>query len=219
MDKIHPERIGFLLFAGINALDLIGPHEVLSRIGAECILIGESYDTVVSDRGIRFAPDTDYASCPNLDVLVVPGGPGQTPAMDNEKLISFIRAQNEKVRYIAGVCTGSLLLAKAGVLCRRCGTTHWLAVHALADMNVTVTRNRVVWDGNIVTGAGVSAGIDMALDLVAALRSKKDAMQVELEIEYDPKPPFNTGSPERAPKELVDLLRSKSRFIQRDQVA
>jgi cyclohexyl-isocyanide hydratase len=204
--------VGFVLFAGYTALDLIGPHEVLVRSRSRCILIARTRESVTSNNGIRISPDMTFRDCQELDVLVVPGGPGQEHAMNDEELIAFIARQNTGVKWIASVCTGALLLARAGVLTGRRATTHWLAMEELARFGAVPVRERVVWDGPIVTAAGVSAGIDLALSLTAAMYGPTEAQRIQLAIEYDPEPPFDAGAPGKAPKELVQQLRGSSRF-------
>jgi transcriptional regulator GlxA family with amidase domain len=204
--------VGFVIYPGFTGLDLIGPHEVLSRCGTRCRFVAGSLEPVTSDRGVRLLPDETFATCPQLDVLVVPGGPGQTPAMANEELIGFIARQSAGARWTASVCTGTLLLAGAGVLRGRPATTHWLARNELRRLGAVPQSDRIVWDGRVVTAAGVSAGIDLALALVAVLRGAEEAQRIQLSIEYDPQPPFDVGAPEKAPAHLVEQLRQKSRF-------
>jgi cyclohexyl-isocyanide hydratase len=204
--------VGFVLFPGYTALDLIGPHEVLVRSRSRCILIARTRESVTSNNGIRISPDMTFRDCPELDVLVVPGGPGQEHAMNDEELIAFIAHQTAGVTWIASVCTGALLLARTGVLTGRRATTHWLAMEELARFGAVPVRERVVWDGRIVTAAGVSAGIDLALSLTAAMYGPTEAQRIQLAIEYDPAPPFDAGAPEKAPNELVQQLRGSSRF-------
>jgi transcriptional regulator GlxA family with amidase domain len=203
---------GFVLFPGFTGLDLVGPHEVLSRSGLRCLFVAGNLEPVTSERNVRLLPDETFATCRQVDVLVVPGGPGQTPAMENRELIGFVARQSAGARWTASVCTGALLLAQAGVLRGRPATTHWLARKELQRLGAVPRSDRVVWDGRVVTAAGVSAGIDMALALVAALRGPEEAQRIQLAIEYDPQPPFATGAPEKAPAAIVEQLRQKSRF-------
>lgn len=203
---------GIVMFPGFTGLDLIGPHEVLARTSLTCLLIAANVAPVRSDRGLHLVPDVDFANAPPLDVLVVPGGPGQSPGMDDPALISFIRERAAKARWVLGVCTGTLLLAQAGVVRGRPATTHWLAMEELGRLGAEATQRRVVWSDNIITGAGVSSGIDAALELVARIFGNEEAERVQLAIEYDPQPPFGSGHPSRARPELIDLLKSTSRF-------
>jgi cyclohexyl-isocyanide hydratase len=215
---MHEESllVGFVLFPGFTGLDLVGPHEVLSRCGCRCLFVANDREPVVSDRKLRVLPDVTFATCPPLDVLVVPGGPGQTPAMENEELIPFLARQSKQAWWTVSVCTGALLLAQAGVLRGRRATTHWLAMKELERLGAIPCNARVVWDRSIVTGAGVSAGIDLALSLVAVLRGPVEAQRIQLAIEYDPQPPFNAGTPDKAPVAIVEQLRRNSRFSQDD---
>ncbi len=204
---------GFVIYPGFTGLDLIGPHEVLTRCdGARCILIAKNLETVISEHNIRILPDETFKTCSKLDVLIVPGGPGQTQAMEDSELINFIMEQSAQAKLTTSVCTGALLLAKAGILGGRPATTHWLAMEELARLGGLPRRERIVKDGKVMTGAGVSAGIDMALAIVADLYGPEEAQRIQLMIEYDPQPPFDSGSPEKAQKILVDQLKRKSRF-------
>ncbi len=204
----------FALFPDFTALDLIGPHEVLARSGTRCLLASKTLDPVTSQHQVRVLPDVTFAGCPQADVLFVPGGPGQTPAMDDAELIGFLARQGGAARRVVSVCTGALLLAQAGLLRGRRATTHWLATQELGRLGAIPTHERVVWDLPVVTGAGVSAGIDLALALAAELRGPEDAQRIQLAIEYDPRPPFEAGAPGRAPAALVEELRRTSRFEQ-----
>lgn len=212
MTTASPMTAGIVMFPGFTGLDLIGPHEVLARTSLTCLLIAANVAPVRSDRGLHLVPDVDFANAPPLDVLVVPGGPGQSPGMDDPALIGFIRERAAKARWVLGVCTGTLLLAQAGVVRGRPATTHWLAMEELGRLGAEATQRRVVWSDNIITGAGVSSGIDAALELVARIFGNEEAERVQLTIEYDPQPPFGSGHPSRARPELIDLLKSTSRF-------
>jgi cyclohexyl-isocyanide hydratase len=203
---------GFVVFPGFTALDLIGPHEVIVRGNTECVLAAATLDAVLSKDGIRIVPDVTFDACPQLDVLVVPGGPGQEAAQTDSALLSFLTRQSAGARLTASVCTGALLLAGAGLLKGRRATTHWLAMEELARLGAIPCNERLVWDHPFVTAAGVSAGIDMALSLVAVLDGATAAQRIQLAIQYDPHPPFTSGSPDTAPQEVVQQLRSTSRF-------
>ncbi len=205
-------KVGFLLFPGLTALDLVGPYEVLTRAFDNFFLVAQTKEIVVSNTGMKFIPDESFRSCAQLDILIVPGGPGQTPAMDNKEIIDFIIIQSKNVKFLAAVCTGTLLLAKAAILQNKKATTHWLAKGELAKFNSNYVKERVVWEGNIVTGAGVSAGIDLSLQLVEKVAGKEEAQRIQLAIEYDPQPPYDCGSPDKAPAHLVERLKSTSRF-------
>jgi transcriptional regulator GlxA family with amidase domain len=154
-----------------------------------------------------------FAEAPALDLLLVPGGPGQLSLMKHTLLMEFIREHAQTGKWLTSVCTGALLLAQAGVLRGRRATTHWLARSALSSFGVEVLNERYVIDGNIATSAGVSAGIDLALELARRLAGDNVAQAIQLGIEYDPAPPLDAGSPERAPAELVERMRKRARLF------
>jgi transcriptional regulator GlxA family with amidase domain len=150
------------------------------------------------------------------DIVLVPGGPGEVAARAGSHVLDWLRAAHETTTWTTSVCTGSLILAAAGVLDGRRATSHWLALDALRELGAEPVPERVVQDGKIVTAAGVSAGIDMALTLVDSIAGREVAQAIQLAIEYDPQPPFDAGSPAKAPAGVVELLRSRSRFITGD---
>ena len=205
-------KVGFVIFPKFTGMDLIGPHEILVRANTDCYIISKTTAPVESNGGLKILPDVSFSSCPNLDILVVPGGPGQTSAMEDNELIDFIAKKSAQSNWTAGVCTGVLLLAKAGAIKGKSATTHWLAMEELKYLGSHPVSERVVWDGKIVTGAGVSSGIDLALDLVVKIFGKEEAQRIQLAIEYDPKPPFDMGNPVKAPPHIVEKLRNNSRF-------
>lgn len=205
--------VGIVLFPGFTGLDAIGPHEILVRTPVRCLFVAASLAPVQGSRGPVIVPDVEFANAPELDILVVPGGPGQTPGMDDEALIDFLRARAARAQWVLGVCTGSLLLTRAGVLTGRPATTHWLALEELARLGADARPERVVWSSDkVLTGAGVSSGIDAALELVARIFGAEEAERVQLSVEYDPAPPFSSGHPSRAHPEVVERLKSASRF-------
>ena len=205
-------RIGFVIYSGFNILDLAGPYEVLSRLDSECFLVSEEVGPIPSEKGIVVKTDVSFQDCPFVDIVVVTGGPGQSDMMNHSGLMTFLRNQALHARFVAGVCTGTLLLAGAGLLQGHRATTHWLARDELVKYGAIPVRERVVWDGKFITGAGVSAGIDLALDLASKIAGPEAAQLVQLAIEYDPAPPFDSGSPEKASSFLVDRLKRTSRF-------
>jgi transcriptional regulator GlxA family with amidase domain len=150
---------------------------------------------------------------PDPDVVVVPGGPGEVAARAGEPVLEWLRDAHEHTTWTTSVCTGSLILAAAGILDGKRATSHWLALDALRELGAEPVSERVVFDGKIVTAAGVSAGIDMGLQLAAKIAGDTVAQAIQLGIEYDPQPPFDAGSPAKAPAEIVELLTSRSRFI------
>lgn len=208
-------EIAILLFDRLTALDAIGPYEVLSRIpNATVRFVAKQAGAVRTDVG-SLALVADYAldEAPSPDIFVIPGGPGQTALMDDEAVLNWVRRAHETSKWTASVCTGSLVLGAAGLLNGLKATSHWLAYDALRQLGAEPTEQRVVIEGKIITAAGVSAGIDMALTLVARECGAGIAQSIQLGIEYDPQPPFDSGSPSKAPAEIVERLRSRSRFI------
>ncbi|MGW0417842.1 DJ-1/PfpI family protein [Streptomyces sp. NPDC003015] len=208
-------QIAIVLFDRFTALDAVGPYETLGRLpDSEVVFVAEQTGPVRADSGnLALIADRTLAEVPNPDVLVVPGGPGQTPQMENRALLDWIRAADATSIWTTSVCTGSLLLAAAGLLEGRRATSHWLALDELRKFGTEPTGERVVTDGKYVTAAGVSSGIDMGLTLIGRIAGDFVAQAVQLGIEYDPQPPYDAGSPQKAPAHLVEEFRSKSRFI------
>jgi transcriptional regulator GlxA family with amidase domain len=193
-------------------LDLVGPWEVLSRIPAANVhLIWTRPGPVQAERGMEITATTSFADAPNLDIVLVPGGPGQLSLMRHAILMDYIRACVSESDWVCSVCTGALLLAQAGVLKGRVATTHWLARDTLAGFGVQVSNERYVIDGKFATSAGVTAGIDLALELVRRTHGEETAERIQLEIEYDPQPPLQAGSPDVAPGHLVARVRAGAR--------
>ena len=204
--------IAIVIYPRFTALDAVGPYEVLSRVpGFRTMFVAQTLDLVKADAGLMLKPDATFAGVSLPAVLVVPGGPGQFEQMENRTMMGYLKRAGDNAQLVASVCTGSLLLAKAGLLKGKRATTHWLAMDALADLGAEPVGKRVVRDGNIVTGAGVSAGIDLALAVAAGLSSDETAMTIQLGIEYDPKPPFDAGSPMTAPPAIVEAMRDRAR--------
>jgi transcriptional regulator GlxA family with amidase domain len=208
-------QIAIVLYDRFTALDAVGPYETLGRLpDAEIVFVAERAGPVRTDTGrLALTADRTLAEVPSPDIVLVPGGPGQTPQMENAALLDWLRAADATSAWTTSVCTGSLLLAAAGLLRGRRATSHWLALDLLKEFGAEPTGERVVFDGKYVTGAGVSAGIDMGLTLLGRIAGDEHAQAVQLGIEYDPRPPYDAGSPEKAPAHLVDKLRSGSRFI------
>jgi cyclohexyl-isocyanide hydratase len=204
--------IGLLVYPRHTPLDLIGPWEVLVRVpGARTHLIWTRPGPVQADGGIEISATVSFAEAPPLDLLLVPGGPGQLSLMKHTVLMDFIRTSAQTSSWVCSVCTGALLLAQAGVLKGKRATTHWLARDTLRTFGVEVVDERYVFDGKLATAAGVSAGIDLALELVRRLSGDGVAGEIQLQIEYDPAPPLDCGSPEKAPGEAVARLRERAR--------
>ena len=208
-------NIAIVLFDGFTALDAVGPYETLGRIpGAKVTFVAESPGPVRTDTGnMAITADASLADLPDPDILVIPGGPGQSRQMDNDKLLAWIRQAHETSQWTTSVCTGSLLLAAAGLLDGKKATSHWLALDQLPAFGAEPTHQRVVFEDKIVTAAGVSSGIDMGLALIARIHGDEVAQAVQLGIEYDPQPPFDAGSPEKAPAPIVEFLQASSRFM------
>ena len=186
-------------------LDLIGPWEVLVRIpDAQVHLVWTRPGPLLADRSLELSATVAFQDCPQLDVLLVPGGPGQQALMRHQLLLDFLRQQAVAAQWVGSICTGALLLAQAGLLRGRRVTTHWLARDALAQFGAEVVEERYVFDDRFVSAAGVSAGIDMALALAARIAGDSVAQAIQLAIEYDPQPPFRAGSPSSAPRALVE---------------
>ena len=201
--------IGLLAFPKITQLDLTGPYEVFSRLpGGSVDLLWKSAAPVLSDTGFAIVPTRAIAEAPQYDVIVVPGGPGQQGLMDDDEILAFLRAQAAGAQWVMSVCTGSLVLGAAGLLGGRRATCHWLSLPLLAEFGAEPVAERVVFDGTLVTTAGVSAGIDGALALVDRLAGRDVAETVQLAIEYDPQPIHSAGSPARARPAIVERIRS-----------
>ncbi|NHD15595.1 MULTISPECIES: DJ-1/PfpI family protein [unclassified Actinopolyspora] len=207
-------RIAILLFDRFTALDAVGPYEVLSRLpGAEVIFVGERTGPVRDQAGsLHLVARAGLGEVTDPDIVLVPGGPGQAAHMSDGPVHRWLRAVDETSGWTTSVCTGSLVLAAAGLLSGRRATSHWLARDRLAELGACPVGERVVVDGKYVTAAGVSAGIDMALTLVGRVAGDELARRIQLGIEYDPRPDHDAGAPDRAPAEVVDELRARSRF-------
>jgi cyclohexyl-isocyanide hydratase len=202
--------IGMLIFPRLTQLDMTGPYEVLARLADTKVeLVARTLDPVTTDRGMQIVPTVTYDSCPPLDVVMVPGGPGQQDLMEDEAALSFLRKQAATAQYVTSVCTGSLVLGAAGLLKGKRATCHWAALEHLKPLGAIPVSEKVVIDGNIVTGAGVTSGIDFALTLAAILESEAVAREIQLQIEYDPDPPFDSGSPKTAARETLDTVKGR----------
>src|SRR4051812_11873046 len=211
-----PQRlqIAIVLFDDVDAQDAVGPYEVLRWLpGAEVALVASTPGPKRGERG-KLALLADHAldDVPRPDVVIVPGGAGELAARSDRKLIAWLQRVHETSTWTASVCTGALLLGAAGVLRGKRATTHWTAIGELAQFGATAVRERYVFDGKLVSSAGVSAGIDMALALAARVAGAEVAQAIQLGIEYDPAPPFDAGSPEKCPQPIVELVRAASRF-------
>ena len=207
-------QIGSLLFEGMDQIDLTGPFEVLSRIpNSTCRIYGKTGEPVRDLKGLRLTPDAPMADAPQLDVLHVPGGFGQETLMEDAEVLAWIRQQASGARSIFSVCTGALLFGAAGLLKGRRATTHWASFHLLPFFGAIPVNERVVVDGSYIFAAGVTAGIDGALRLAAELRGDDAAQTIQLYMEYAPKPPFNSGTPETAPPAILQQARQSVQGI------
>jgi cyclohexyl-isocyanide hydratase len=206
-----PLQIGLLVFPKVTQLDLTGPLQVFSSVpGAAVHLIWKRIEPVSSDSPLVLTPTTSFADCPQLDVICVPGGAGTDDMVNDEEMLSFLRRQAAGAKYITSVCTGSLVLGAAGLLRGYRATTHWSAIDFLAPFGAVPTRTRVCVDRNRITGGGVTAGIDFALTLVSILVDRRTAEAIQLRLEYNPAPPFEAGSPDTAPPEVLALLKERT---------
>jgi putative intracellular protease/amidase len=208
-------QIAILLYDRFTALDAIGPYEVLSRLpDTTVVFVAEQAGPVSTDsQMLSLVAEASIETVPHPDIVLVPGGPGQAtaPQMEPGPVHDWLRAADEHSSWTTSVCTGSLILAAAGLLTGRTATSHWLALDRLTELGAEAVSRRVVIDGKYITGAGVSAGIDMALELAGRIAGRGTAEAIQLMIEYDPHPPYSAGSPETAPPDLVARMRHGSR--------
>jgi len=199
----------FPIYAGVTHLDFTGPHQFLSRIpGARTIVASAMGEPIEAD-GLTFANLTKLADIPACDVLCAPGGLGCADAMNNEAFMREIRRLAAGARYVTSVCTGSLILGAAGLLKGKRAACHWAWRHLLPKFGAIPDERRVVRDGNVLTGGGVTAGIDFALILAAEIAGPKVAQTIQLGLEYAPAPPFDAGRPESAPIEVLDAFKAR----------
>ena len=206
-------RIAILIFDGLTALDAIGPYEVLSRLpGAELRFVAKQPGPKRTDTGaLGEQADLAIADLPGPDVVLVPGGEGNRPLMRDSEVLDWLRVAHESSTWTTSVCTGALVLGAAGILDGKRATTHWAFLDRLSELGAEPVTERVVEDGKVVTAAGVSAGIDMALTLAARIAGDEVAQAIQLGIEYDPRPPFDAGSPSKASPEVIELVRAAER--------
>jgi cyclohexyl-isocyanide hydratase len=205
-----PLQIGIVLFPRVTQLDFTGPLQVFSSLpGAKVHLIWKRIEPVTSDSVMAITPTITFAECPQLDVICVPGGFGTDDMVNDEEMLAFLKKQAEGAKYITSVCTGSLVLGAAGLLKGYRATTHWSAMEGLAPFGAIPTKTRVCTDRNRVTGGGVTAGIDFALTLVSQMIDRKTAEAIQLRLEYNPAPPFNSGSPDTAPADILAMWQER----------
>jgi len=212
-------NVGFVIFPGITQLDFTGPFEVLSRLAtppsasvpsrfaeSRTYVVAKTIAPVASDRGLRIVPTSTFGDCPQLDLICVPGGAGVVDALADVETIDFIGGQAARAEYVTSVCTGAFLLGAAGLLRGRRAATHWAYVDLLPLVGATHDKSRIVRDGNVFTAGGVSSGIDFAFRIVAEVAGPSVAQAIQLAIEYDPSPPFDSGHPDKASEAAKMLI-------------
>ncbi|MET7619313.1 DJ-1/PfpI family protein [Streptomyces sp. NPDC005408] len=208
-------QIAILLYDRFTTLDAVGPYELLGRLpGAETVFVAEEAGPVRNDQGsLALVADRTLAEVPAPDIVLIPGGPGSRGAMHDETILDWVRTADATSTWTTSVCTGSLVLAGAGLLKGRRATSHWLSLDELVPFGAEPTGERVVFDGKYVTAAGVSSGIDMALHLLGRIGGDETAQTVQLLTEYDPQPPYDAGSPDKAPAKIVDYWRGQAEKV------
>ena len=215
-----PFRVGMLVFPGITPLDMAGPHEFLSKVpGVEVRLYWKNLNPVTGSSGLQLIPTHTFLEQSPIDLICVPGGPGQIELMADDEVLDFLRRAAATARYVTSVCTGSLLLGAAGLLQSYKATSHWMAMEDLADFGAIPVHERIVCDRNRITAGGVTAGIDFALTLIARLWGEPIARAVQLALEYDPQPPFTAGSPRTALPEEVQRQQDRARPMRERRLA
>ncbi len=208
-------QIGFVLFPNLTQLDFTGPLQVMHRTpGATTHILAKTRDPVPSDCGLGLVPTGTFAEAPQLDLICIPGGLSVVEAMQDEETVGFVARQAERARWVTSVCTGAFVLGKAGVLKGKKATTHWAYTDMLPLVGATHEPGRIVRDGRVITAGGVTSGIDFGLSVVAEVAGPEVAQTIQLGIEYDPAPPFQSGHPSRAPasvKAAADARYAKAR--------
>lgn len=211
--------IGFVVFPGLTQLDFTAPLQVLGRLpDATCHIIAKTMAPVKSDGVLMIPPTTTFAECPKLDLICVPGGPGIPDAIRDAETLAFVKTRGAEAGWVTSVCTGAFLLGAAGLLKGKRAATHWAYRDLLPLVGASPGGARVIRDGNVFTGGGVTAGIDFALTLAAELATPGVAQSIQLALEYDPAPPFDAGSPKFAPepvKQRLDAAYAPSRELMR----
>jgi cyclohexyl-isocyanide hydratase len=212
--ETKPLLIGMLAFPRMTQLDFTGPFEVFARMpGAVVHTLWKEAVPVTTDRGLQLIANMTLAACPPLDIVFVPGGPGQQALMDDAEVLAFLRRQAAGARYVTSVCTGALVLGAAGLLRGRQATTHWSAVPHLGVFGANAVPHRVVFDGQLVTGGGVTAGIDFGLSLAGEIFGDAVAKEIQLQIEYDPAPPYDAGHPSKAEPDALERVRERGKAL------
>jgi cyclohexyl-isocyanide hydratase len=211
-------HIGLLIFPAMTQIDFAEPFEVFARLPDTIVhVVAKTLDPVRTDRGLVLVPTVTFEDCPPLDVVVVPGGPGTQHLLHDGAMLGFLRQQAQQAKYVTSVCTGALVLGAAGLLLGCRATTHWLSMPLLDLYGAVAVAERVVVDGNRVTAGGCTAGMDFALQLAAMIRGETIAQQIQLHLEYSPAPPFQSGSPATAPKDVVETVRRAAESSQQER--
>lgn len=212
MSQSHANfTIGLLIFPHMTQLDFTGPFEVFARVPDTRVhVLWKKIEPVTSDTGLAILPTTTLDDCPALDLICIPGGPGQIALMDDEQILTFVRRQGNQAKFVTSVCTGALVLGAAGLLQGYKAGTHWMSRDQLAYFGATLVEKRIVVDRNRITGGGVTAGIDLALYVASLITNEQTARTIQLGLEYDPEPPFNSGSPEKANPAEVSAARQRA---------
>ena len=204
-------EIAVLIFDNINALDVAGPCEVLSKIPETVVkFVSKETGPKLTDIGIKFTADYILEQIEGPEIILIPGGAGIELVVEDNNVLKWINQRHKTSTWTVSVCTGALLLGKAGILEGLDATTHWMRLPSLKEFGAKPQKKRVVIDGKVITSAGVSAGIDMALSLTELIAGETTAKAIQLALEYDPAPPFDAGSPDKAPKEILELLMKKA---------
>jgi cyclohexyl-isocyanide hydratase len=215
-----PLRFGLLCFPGVQQLDLTGPYEVFaSAKGATVHLVWKDLQPVRSATGLMLTPDTLLAEAPDFDVLCIPGGSGVNDLLLDDTVLAFVRNKAERARFVTSVCTGSLVLGRAGLLQGKRATTHWSAMGFLPALGAIPVAERVVQDGSVITAGGVTSGIDFGLHVVAELVGREEAETIQLLFEYNPAPPFDAGSPASASDAVIAAATARMAGAQREREA
>lgn len=215
----QPLRVAMVVFPNLTMLDLIGPHDVLNTPRCKIDLLWHRIEPVPVQGSFSILPTATFADYGTPDILFIPGGPGQLPSMDDTDLIAFVARAGKAAKYVTSVCTGSLILGAAGLLKGKRATTHWAALDQLALLGAIPVSERVVEDGNVITGAGVTSGIDFALVLSARIWGEAAAKTMQLVLEYDPDPPFVGGSIKSSEPEIVATMRDRLRPLTEKRIA
>lgn len=212
-------RIGMLVFPDIMQLDMTGPHEVFTKMpDTEVLMVWKTLDPVTAGGGMRILPDVTFENCPPLDLICVPGGAGMNALLNDTETLVFIRKHAETAKYVTSVCTGSLVLAAAGLLKGKRAACHWMSRDMLKEFGVIPDPSRVVIDGKFISGGGVTAGIDFGLAVAGEIFGEDQAKAIQLGIEYAPQPPFNAGSPETAGKDIETASREAAKDRQTERL-